>query len=163
ELAFQQQQSLTYCEDFTKNLAGAVQALALLELQADINQLLQQQKLFRPSPSMNCYETTQCNNDNNNVSYIIPMPNFFSKNRKTFPSSLMISSKNDNRSMMIFGGNLTALHVRDNERNKLDFDIPSILKHMIDYLGDNGVQEEGIFRVPGTKNRLMVSFVLFSS
>ena len=27
-MAFQQQQSLTYCEDFTKNLAGTVQELA---------------------------------------------------------------------------------------------------------------------------------------
>lgn len=119
------------------------------------------------------------NNNNNNATaitnncstYIIPMPNF-SKNRKTFPSLI---SKNENRSIIIFGGNLTALHVRDNERNKNDLDVPSILKHvslsqyfitgiylhffqMIDYLGENGVKEEGIFRVPGTKNRLNVSF-----
>nr|XP_027200541.1 signal transducer and activator of transcription B-like [Dermatophagoides pteronyssinus] len=153
ELAFQQQQSLTYCEDFTKNLAGAVQTLALLELQADINQL---QQLFRLSPSMN-YDMINNNNNNNATAitnncstYIIPMPNF-SKNRKTFPSLI---SKNENRSIIIFGGNLTALHVRDNERNKNDLDVPSILKHMIDYLGENGVKEEGIFRVPGTKNRL---------
>ncbi|KAH9491178.1 negative regulation of GTP binding, variant 2 [Dermatophagoides farinae] len=148
ELAFQQQQSLTYCEDFTKNLAGTVQELALRVLQTDVNRL--QQQLFRLSPlSMNC-ESINIVADTNSSSYIIPMPNF-SKNRKTFPSLI---SKNENRSIIIFGGNLTTLHVRDNERNKKDLDVPSILKHMIDYLGDNGVQEEGIFRVPGTKNRL---------
>lgn len=123
-MAFQQQQSLTYCEDFTKNLAGTVQELALRVLQTDVNRL--QQQLFRLSPlSMNC-ESINIVADTNSSSYIIPMPNF-SKNRKTFPSLI---SKNENRSIIIFGGNLTTLHVRDNERNKKDLDVPSILKHV---------------------------------
>lgn len=102
-------------------MALLFQTLALLELEADINQQ-QQQRSFSPSSSiLSSIEQTI------SPSAIIEvnMPNFSKNIRKAF----LLGKTSENT--LIFGGNLTYLHIRDNERNKIDLEIPSILKFVI--------------------------------